>query len=162
MKKFLLKTLAIFMAVMIFQLQAMAGSTLSISSTDEAAVNFDETEIYSSFDQVNNLVSYVSENENVTYADAASFDKSMVENVSSSAALALNNSNAGDPPFVGAFIWGCVLNWVGILIVALTTDMDKDQIMKSVWGCVASTVFWSLWYVIYYAIILGTWGSSVY
>lgn len=156
MKKILLKTLAIFMAVMIFQLQAMAGSTLSLSSNDEAAVNFDETEIYSSFDQVNDLVSYVSENENVTYADAVSYDKSMVENVSSSAAVALNNTNAGEPPFVGAFIWGCVLNWVGILIVALTTDMDKDQIMKSVWGCVASTAVIVVFELIYVVALGGS------
>jgi len=162
MKKFLFKTMAILMAVVIFQLQAMAGSSVSISVEDEAIVNFDETEIYASFDQINDLTSFVIENDAVTYSDAASVDMSMVENVSSSAALALSNANAGDPPFVSAFLWGCILNWVGIAIVAFTTDMDKDQIMKSVWGCVANSVVIGLWYVIYYVIILGAWSNSIY
>jgi hypothetical protein len=156
MKKFLFKTLAIIMALVVFQLQAKAGTSVSLSSEDEAIVNFDESEIYASFDQVNDLVSYVSVNDAVTYADVASVDNTMVENVSSSAALALSNSNAGDPPFVGAFWWGCVLNLVGIAVVAFTTDMDKEQIMKSVWGCVASTVGWVVVEVIYVVALGGS------
>jgi hypothetical protein len=161
MKKSFFTTMVILMALTIFQLQAKAGATVSVSSEDEAIVNFDESEIYSSFDQVNDLVSYVSENDAVSYSDVATINNSLVENVSSSAALALNNTNASDPPFVSAFLWGCVFNWVGIAIVAFTTDMDKDQIMKSVWGCVANTVVIGLWYVIYYVIILGAWSSTV-
>ena len=147
------------MAMMVFQLQAKAATTASVSSEDEAIVNFDESQIYNSFDQVNGLVNYISENDAVSYSDVATINGSLVENVSSTAALALNNSGSDAPPFVSAFIWGCVLNWVGIAIVAFTTNMDKDQIMKSVWGCVASTAFWAVWYVIYYALILGTWGN---
>jgi hypothetical protein len=162
MKKSLFTTMVILMALTIFQLQAKAGATVSVSSEDEAIVNFDESEIYSSFDQVNDLVSYVSENDAVSYSDVATINNSLVENVSSSAALALNNAGSGTPPFVSAFLWGCVLNWVGIAIVAFTTDMDKEQIMKSVWGCVASTAFWGVFYVIYYVIILGSWSSTIY
>jgi hypothetical protein len=143
------------MALVIFQLQAMAGSSMSLSSEDEAIVNFDESEIYASFDQINDLTSYVTENENVTYADVVTVNNSMVENVSSSAALALSNANAGDPPFVSAFLWGCILNWVGIAVVAFTTDMDKDQIMKSVWGCAANTIVLVLFQVIYVAAVGG-------
>lgn len=141
MKKTLLKISAVFMAVLFLQLQVMAGSSFSMSAEDESIVNFDETEIYASFDQMNDLASYLSEND-ATYADVASVDNALVENVSSTATLALSNANAGDPPFVSSFLWGCILNWVGIVVVALTTDMDKDQIMKSVWGCVASTAGW--------------------
>lgn len=154
MKKFLFKTMAVLMALVIFQLQAKAGLATSVSSSDEAVVNFDESEIYNSFNQINDLVNYVSENDAVTYSDVASVNNALVENVSSSAALALNNTNAGDPPFVSAFLWGCVLNLLGIAIVAFTTNMDTAQIMKSVWGCVASTAFWVLFDVIY-AVALG-------
>jgi hypothetical protein len=151
MKKFLFKALAIVMAVMIFQLQAMAGSTLSISSTDEAAVNFDENEIYSSFDQVNSLVSYVSENENVTYADVASYDNSMVENVSSNAAVAMNTTNSDNPLILGAFWYGCMFTALGILVVAFVTDNDSDQVRKAVSGCLVTTVVMP---VLYFIILL--------
>jgi hypothetical protein len=155
MKKFLFKTMAIMMALVIFQLQAKAGSSMSLSSEDEAIVNFDESEIYSSFDQINDLSSYVTVNDNVTYTDVASVNNALVENVSSSAALALSNANAGDPPFVSAFLWGCLLNLVGVAIVAFTTDMDKDQIIKSAWGCVASGAVYTIFYIVYIVVVLG-------
>ncbi|MCF8357447.1 MAG: hypothetical protein K9H26_01725 [Prolixibacteraceae bacterium] len=141
MKKFLFKTVAVSMASLMFFSQAIAGGNFSINEEEEAIVNFNEDEIYSSFDEISELVSYVSEND-VTYAEVEAEKEALVENVSSSAALAMGNANAGDPPIVSAFWWGCILNLAGIAIVALTTDMDKDQIMKSVWGCAASTGFW--------------------
>jgi hypothetical protein len=141
MKKSLLKIMAVFMAAIFLQLQVFAGSSFSMSAEDDANVNFDETEIYASFDQMNDLASYLSEND-ATYSDVENYNSSLVTNVSSSAALALNSSSAGEPPFISAFLWGCIFNLVGILVVALTTDMDMDYIMKSVWGCVVSGVFW--------------------
>jgi len=157
MKKSLLKIMAVFMAVLFLQLQVFAGSSFSMSSEDEAIVNFDETEIYASFDQINDLSSYLSEND-ATYADVANYNSDLVANVSSTAALALNSTSAGEPPFISAFLWGCIFNWVGIVVVALTTDMDMSYIMKSVWGCAVSTGVWVIFYVVYYVIILGSWG----
>lgn len=157
MKKSLLKIMAVSMAVLFLNLQVFAGSNFSMSPEDETNVNFDETEIYGSFDQIDDLVSYVSAND-VTYADVQNYNSSMVEKVSSSAALALNNTNAGDPPFISAFLWGCIFNWVGIVVVALTTEMDMDYIMKSVWGCVVSTVVWGAFWLVYDLVIY----NSVY
>jgi hypothetical protein len=156
MKKSLLKIMAVFMAVLFLQLQVFAGSSFSMSSEDEAIVNFDETEIYASFDQINDLSSYLSEND-ATYADVANYNSDLVANVSSTAALALNSSSAGEPPFISAFLWGCIFNWVGIVVVALTTDMDMSYIMKSVWGCAVSTGVWVIFYVIYYVVLAGSW-----
>jgi hypothetical protein len=161
MKKSLLKIMAVCMAVLFLQLQVFAGSSFSMSAEDDAIVNFDETEIYASFDQMNDLASYLSEND-ATYSEVENFNSSLVTNVSSSAALALNSSSAGEPPFISAFLWGCVFNWVGIVVVALTTDMDMDYIMKSVWGCALNSVVVAAFYVIYYVLILGSWGGYYY
>ena len=144
------------MALLLLQLQTMAGTSVSTNSNDDAAANFDESEIYSSFDQINDLVTYVSENDGVTYADLQSENSSLVENVASSSAVALNNTSAGEPPIVSAFWWGCILNWVGIVIVMLTTDMDTAQIMKSVWGCVVGTVCIAAFELIYVLALGGT------
>ena len=159
MKKSLLKIMAVVMAVIIFQLQALAGANFSVSTADESYVNFDETEIYASFDEINDLVGYVSQND-VTYTDVQTYNSALVENVSSTAALALNADGGKTPPFISAFLWGCIFNWVGIVVVALTTDMDMSYIMKSVWGCAVSSGFWVIFYVIYYYVILaGAWGG---
>jgi len=160
MKKLLLKIMAVFMAVIFLQLQVFAGTSFSMSSNDEANVNFDETEIYSSFDQIDNLVSYVSEND-VTYNDVENYNSSLVENVSSSAALALGNSNGGEPPFISAFLWGCIFWGFGILVVALTTDMDMAYIKKAAMGCAVSSGVYIICYVIYY-VVLNAAANSVY
>jgi hypothetical protein len=152
MKKSLFTTMFFCLALILFQFQAKAGSTVSISSEDEAIVNFDESEIYNSFDQVNDLVSYVSENDAVSYSDVASINSALVENVSSSAALALSNSSGGEPPFISAFLWGCIFWGFGILVVALTTDMNMDYIKKAAFGCAASSVVYIVIWIIYYVI----------
>jgi len=156
MKKSLLKIMAVFMAVLFLQMQVFAGSSFSMSAEDDAIVNFDETEIYASFDQMNDLANYLSEND-ATYSEVENFNSSLVTNVSSSAALALNSSSAGEPPFISAFLWGCIFWGFGILVVALTTDMDMDYIMKSVWGCAASSAAYVIVYVIWWAIIGTSW-----
>jgi hypothetical protein len=156
MKKSLFTTMVICMALMVFQLQANAGSTVAVSSEDEAIVNFDESEIYASFDQVNDLVSYVSENDAVSYADVASFNNALVENVSSSAALALSNTGGGEPPFISAFLWGCIFWGFGVLVVALTTDMDMNYIKKAAYGCAVSTGVYVICWLIYYFALRAT------
>jgi len=159
MKKFLFKTIAVSMAGLLFVSQAIAGSNFSVSNEEVAAISFEENEIYSSFDEISELVSYVAEND-VTYAEVAAENSALVENVSSSAAMALGNSSAGDPPFLSAFLCGAVLNWVGIVIVALTTEMDMNQIWKAVWGCAAETVIISVIYIIYYFVLYGGYYSG--
>ena len=140
MRKFFTKTIAVFLAMILLVSQAMAGSGMSVSSEDEAFVNFDETEITASFNEIEDLVSFVSENENVSYSDLEAENSSLIENVSSTSALALGSASGDTPPFISPFLWGCIFGPLGIVVVALTTDMDMPQIMKSLWGCVAETV----------------------
>lgn len=157
MQKFLSKTVAVFLAMILFGSQVLAGSNMSVSSEEEAYVNFDETEITNSFSEITDLVNYVSEND-VTYADVENTNSSLLENVSSTSALALSSTSGEGVPFISPFLWGCIFNWVGIVIVALTSDMDKDLIMKSVYGCAVSTLLWVGFWLIYDLVVLGSIG----
>ncbi len=58
-----------------------------------------------------------------------------------------------DPLFgIPAFWWGCILGAIGILLVYVLTDGDRDQTKKALFGCLVSAgayfVFWIIWYVI--------------
>jgi hypothetical protein len=158
MKKVFLKTVAILMTILIIQLQTIAGSSMSISSEDEEIVNFDESEIYNSFDQVNDLISYVSANDAVTYSDIAVTNNKLIENISSTAALALNTPNNGEPPIIGAFWWGCILSWAGILIVYFSTDNNKEYVKQAVSGCLVSggveVISYVVLFVVYYLYLM--------
>jgi len=147
MKKALLKFLCVGLALIIFSAQAMAFSTIGsamISDQEVATVTgFDETEIYNAFTEVNSLVSYVQENDGITLGDLETTNNELVSNISSSAAIAFASSDER-PPIFSAFIWGCLLNWVGMLIVGLTTDFDGQQITKSAWGCLINSLLWGV------------------
>lgn len=153
MKKSLLKIFTVFMAVLILQLQAMAGTSFAVSTADNSAVNFDENEIYSSFNQIDNLVNYVSEND-VTYTDVQSYDNSLVANVSSDAAIALNTSNGGEPPIVSAFWWGCLLSWVGVIVVYVTTDSNPEYTKQAWKGCAIAAGCYVVSWLAYYILVI--------
>jgi len=63
---------------------------------------------------------------------------------------------AGDMPILPAFWWGCILSWVGILIVYLVTE-DSDQTKSALWGCVLGTGIWIVFWL-----ILGLAGSGIW
>lgn len=154
MKKLLLRFLSVGLALIVFSVQSMAFTTIASSTNSdeevEAVTNFEENEIYNAFDEVNPLVAYMQNNEDVTYDELASTHSDLVENINSSAALALSSSS-DTPPILSAFIWGCLFNWVGILIVGITTNFDNQQITKSLWGCLINSF-----------LLGGGWGCSYY
>jgi hypothetical protein len=143
MKKVLLKILSVGLALIVFSVQAMSFTTtgLTINSDEEIAsvTGFDETEIYSAFTEVNSLVNYVQDNDGVTFSDLKTSHNELVSNINNSAALALS-CQSDTPPIFSAFIWGCLLNWVGMLIVGVTTGFDSQQITKSLWGCLINSL----------------------
>lgn len=49
-------------------------------------------------------------------------------------------SMADDMPILPSFWWGCCLGIVGLVVVYLVTDNDKDQVKKALIGCVISTL----------------------
>jgi hypothetical protein len=153
MKKVLLKFLCAGLALIVFSVQTMAYSTIASAYSEEeitAVANFDEVEIYSAFSDVDQLVALVQENEGITYTELKANHSDLVANISSSSALTIAGSS-DTPPIFSAFIWGCLLNWVGMLIVGLTTGFDGDQITKSLWGCLINSL-----------LIGGGWGCSSY
>lgn len=144
MKKILQGTLSIVLAMLMFSAQALAyTSTSAAVNTDEeisAVTDFDESEIYAAFDEVSDLVATIESDATITYSELESTNSEMLANVSSSAAIAMSSASSDSPPFISAFLWGCLFNLLGILIVGVTTDFDSDQIRKSAWGCLISSL----------------------
>lgn len=146
MKKILQGILSVVLAMLMFSAQALAYTTTSaaMNTNDEisAVTDFDEAEIYNAFDEVNDLVATVESNESLTYSDLAATNSDMIADVSSSAAIAMSSTSADAPPFISAFLWGCIFNLAGMLIVGITTDFDGTQLKKSGWGCLINSLLW--------------------
>lgn len=142
MQKLFRSAICLILALTIFSAQSMAFvTTTNVSNYTEdieAVAEFDESDIYGAFADVNNLVSFLHENEGTTYNELKSENSELIANLSSTSALAFSSSDV--PPIFSAFVWGCLLNWVGMLIVGLTTDFDSQQITKSAWGCLINSL----------------------
>ena len=146
MKKFLSKTLSIILAMIPLTSQVMAGSNKLSTSESEKYVDFDEAEITNSFSEIDELVNYISENETATYSDIEKTNSSLLENVSTSSAVALSTQEGGSPLVIGAFFYGCFFSVVGIILVAIVTNNDSDQVKKAEIGCIVSTIVFSILY----------------
>lgn len=136
------KVLSIFCALFL-------TATMTFAKENEA-LKLDEQKVNAEFNQLNKLEQYVNTHEGVTIEQAqnAGLTEGLTidTNVSSSAV-------AGELPLnIPAFWWGCVLTWVGVLIVYLVTDKDKDQTKKALYGCLVSAGVYILWWVFVVAI----------
>lgn len=57
----------------------------------------------------------------------------------------LQNRFSEPMPIIPAFWWGCILGWVGILVVFLVTQ-DSSQTQSALWGCIVGTLLGCVFY----------------
>ncbi|MCF8357445.1 MAG: hypothetical protein K9H26_01715 [Prolixibacteraceae bacterium] len=139
MKKILFKTMAVSMAIFFLIPQAFAGTNFTVTQGDKAIVNFDENEIYSSFEEISKLENFISDNE-LTYDEVLATNSELLENVSSTSAIAMSQEVDSNPLIVGPFWYGCMFSALGILVVAFVTNNDPAQVKSAVTGCLITTV----------------------
>lgn len=131
---------------------SVAVASLSTETTPAPAVaesqvmTFNEQAVNAEFEKLNKLEEFVAANEGVTIEDVQNTeltqDLKLDTNVTNAVA-------AGELPLgIPAFWWGCVLGLLGVLAVYLITDKDKEQTKKALYGCLAWTVLWVVYYVV--------------
>jgi hypothetical protein len=160
MKKFLLKSLSIFMAITLLSAQsfsAYAGNGASVVTFDESAFSFDEEMLFAELEELNELDAYIETSDGVTFSDLAKEGSLLIANMDNAAAP-MGMAEGGEPPLgIPSFLWGCVFGVVGLVIVYIMTENDMDETKKAMWGCVASTAV----SVVLYLVIWGAWAASV-
>ncbi len=113
-------------------------------------LNYEPQKINSEFEQLNKIEQYVQNNEGTTLESLK--NNPLLENIK----IADNASNSivsGElPGGIPAFWWGCVLSWVGLILVYVITDKDNAQTKKALLGCLVSGGLYILWWVFVVAI----------
>jgi len=139
MRQFIFKcTVFIGLFLITVNLVSAANSSLSIEEGDFVA--FDESEIYDSFSEIDELTKYVEVNENITYSDLESTDFSLAQ-LSSNSAIALfpdEEDNRFSFNNQTAYFMGCAFGMLGILAVAIVNNGNSSVVNSSIWGCVTS------------------------
>jgi hypothetical protein len=128
----------------------VVGSTFASASADIFTI--DEARIEADFAELNTLDAYLDEHEGLSLEDLQNSGAAMSLNLSPetmNGLAAMSEAPLGIP----SFLWGCVLGWVGILIVYLVSE-DKDETKKALYGCLAWTAVGILWYVLWITVFV--------
>jgi hypothetical protein len=141
-----MKKLLLVLCVTVFAL----GSVLA---NDSQLFTYDKGSVKKAVSDMSQVEQLINQNPNV------SVDQLMAEgklNASFDATSSSPFSVVGEPPLgIPSFLWGCLLGWVGLLIVYLITE-DKEETKKALWGCVAATAVWIIFYVAFWGTIFAS------
>lgn len=142
----LLSTLSVLCLTMTF---AMA------TEPQPEAFTLNEEEIAAEFDQLNKIEKYVQESD-VTLEELQAQNSDLVSGIELSADTSGALAAADLPLGIPAFWWGCVLTLLGVILVYVLTDQDKEQTKKALIGCLVTAGAWVIYYVIVVAIVGGS------
>ncbi|MFO7621521.1 MAG: hypothetical protein R6W81_09700 [Bacteroidales bacterium] len=144
MKKTLLKSFSLILAFVMLaaQTHSLSAKTITTNAPDleESVFVLDEAVLDLAFSELDDLESFLAQNEGVTYADLQAAGSDLIANISDITAPMGQGAASDDPLFgIPAFWWGCVLGWVGLLLVFLLTDKDRELTRKAMTGCLISS-----------------------
>ncbi len=115
--------------------------------------NLDDKKVNAEFSQLNKLENYVDANANATIADAKVAEIAADVDLDTSTIDVMKELPANIP----AFWWGFCLGWVGLIVVYVVTDNDKDQVKKALKGCIISGL---VGLAVYLIVVVGAVASS--
>jgi len=112
-------------------------STILMASSSE--YSYDAAHVNNSLEKLNLLEDMHKANPDKSFESLTSNEA--FEGLTISKGTISNFANASDMPILPAFWWGCILSWVGILVVYLVTQ-DSSQTRSALWGCLIGAGAW--------------------
>lgn len=133
-----MKSLSVFLAclMLITQTQSLSAkaSDPGLPSLDESVLVLDEEALDLAMQELNELDEFLNVNTETTFADLESADSELIVGFENST-TPLGMDQEGEPPLgIPSFLWGCIFGVIGILLVYILTDGDKDETRKALWG----------------------------
>jgi hypothetical protein len=113
----------------------------AFANEPQDAFSYDETQIDAEFDQLNKIEKYVEIND-VTLEELQANNSDLVAGIDLNTDAAASIASADLPAGIPAFWWGCVLTIVGVILVYVLTDQDKEQTKKALLGCLVGAGIW--------------------
>ncbi len=127
-------------------------------SVSENLFIYDSQKIDSYFSELDNLESYIVENNDFTLSNLQAQESQLIENISDNYSFNPNSANGNTPPYgIPSFLWGCVLGWMGVAAVYFLLEDEptqKEETVKAVWGLITAVVATLVGFFIYVAFVL--------
>jgi hypothetical protein len=131
----------------ILSLLSILALTFTVVTAAEP-INFDAKNIDSEFEQLNKVEKFVQNNEGTTLDNLKSQNSELLTDINLEADTASAVAASDLPAGIPAFWWGCVLSWVGLILVYVLTDKDSAQTKKALMGCLVGAGVWVIYYVL--------------
>jgi hypothetical protein len=117
-----------------------------------------DTQSENEFKQLDKIENYLKTNPGSTLEELKIQNQDLLAGIEIAEESAIVSSAKGDlPGGIPPFLWGCVLGVIGILLVYIMSDNDKDLTKKAVIGCL---VGWGSWIVIWLLFSFGVLGAA--
>ncbi|MCF8357446.1 MAG: hypothetical protein K9H26_01720 [Prolixibacteraceae bacterium] len=114
-------------------------NTFSYNTENNTIIcEFDESEIYSAFNEIEEQLAYIQQNENITYTGLIEAGYSTDNIANESSAVGAVEQFRFDSQT--SFLMGCLFGGVGILAVALVNEGDTTALNSSLWGCATTSI----------------------
>lgn len=109
----------------------------SVLANDSELFSYDKAKVNQAVSDMSRVEQVVNQNPNVSVDDLMAqgqLDASFEADATSPFSV------MGEPPLgIPSFLWGCILGWIGLLIVYLVSE-DKEETKKALWGCVVGSL----------------------
>jgi hypothetical protein len=118
--------------------------TRCIGATD-ALFEYDKVALDKEFAQLDELETYIEQNEGITLSQLHLESNPLVINQQFSFSSFVNLSPVGIP----GFWWGCFLGPIGILVCVVSNESRGGDVNSSIIGCLVGSLIWagsSWWY----------------
>ncbi len=135
MKKFLI--LPLFLLVL---------SATSFASNKTSVFETEEAEMTSQLAQLTTIENYVTANPGIMLSEI-----SAPLNIDASLLSSMNLRRGEQVLGIPSFLWGCVGGIAGVAVVYFVGDQDRDETKKALWGCITSTVVWTVLFLTVFA-----------
>lgn len=139
--------------VYLFSILILSSSQIFAEDTFE----YNEKNIESEFEQLNKIETYVLNHDGATLSEVQSQNPKLLAGIELNPESSTNFLKGDLPANIPPFIWGCVLGVIGILLVYILSDNDKDLTKKAVIGCL---VGWGAGLIIYFIFVASIFGAA--
>jgi hypothetical protein len=124
------------------------AALFSVQANDADLFSYSSEAVVTALSDLSVIESYVTSNPAISINDLMKTGNFLVNGIDvNTNPFGIN----GEPPLgIPSFLWGCVLGWVGLLIVYIVSDQDKEETKKALWGCITGTVVGVLIYLAFF------------
>ncbi len=139
MKKFCFKSLCVILTLLLLTVQSHILSAkqldFGVPGIDQAVFDFDANSFEQAMASLNDLDNYLNDHQGVTYSVLIETSSELIADLTDLAAPPGVAQSGEDPLGIPSFWWGCVLGWIGILLVYIFSGNDQGQAKKALSGC---------------------------